>query len=127
MPNQKGFAQVLLILLLLAGLGAGLYVIKNPTVLQPKAAPILPSNPEASLELELEKNGETPFPDDSTPTSITPGSTFRVDVYARSDIDAANLFTAKVKYSLDTIDLVEINKRDGQSFVGNWVEASNDN
>lgn len=127
MPNQRGFAQVILILLLLAGLGAGLYLSGQTQIFKPKAAPTLPSSPEASLELELEKNGETPFLDEATPTTITPGSKFRVDIYARSDIDAANLFQAKIKYSTDTVELVEINKRDGQSFVGNWVETSSGN
>lgn len=60
MPNkQTGFAHVLLILFLLVGLGAGLYVIKNPTVLNPRASEmedtdevqqLTPSSPTTVIE-----------------------------------------------------------------------------
>lgn len=35
--NQKGIAQILVILLLLAGLGAGAYLVQRPTNFLPKA------------------------------------------------------------------------------------------
>ncbi len=127
--NQRGFAHIFLLLILLVGIAGGVYLVAfgDPLKLFSKAAPTLPSAPETSFELELEKNGETPFPDETTPTSLVLNSTFRVDIYARSDVEAANLFNAKIKYTSDTADFVAVEKRDGQSFVKNWVDASIDN
>ncbi len=85
------------------------------------AAPLLPTAPEASFELELEKTAVSPFPDEATPQSLTIGTNFRVDIYARSDIEAANLFKAKINYTSDTVEAVDLNIRDGQSFIKNWV------
>lgn len=125
--GEKGVIQFVVLLLLLGGLFAGyLLVNKYGTQFLNKAAPLLPTKPEASLELELEKSGEVPFSDEATPTSLAPNTKFRVDIYARSDVDEANLFVAKVKYTPETVELVEINKREGQSFVKNWVETSVD-
>jgi len=126
--NQRGaIAQVLVLLLLAAGLIGGLYLVQHPQIFKPKAAPQLPQNPETSFELELENTAIAPFPDETTPPNLTIGAKFRVDIYARADTDAANLFSAKLKYSRDTVEFVEINKRDGQSFVKNWVENSENN
>lgn len=124
--NQRGITHIFILLILFIGIVVGLVLIKNPKIFSPKAAPVLPDNPEVSFELELEKNANSPFPDDPTPSSIAPDSQFRVDIYARSDIEEANLFSAKVKYSADTVDFVSIEKREGQSFVKNWVDASSD-
>lgn len=124
--NEKGVAHLFLLFILLAGIVGGLVLIRNPKIFAPKAAPVLPDNPEVSLELELEKNAQSPFTDDPTPSSIAPDSQFRVDIYARSDTEEANLFSAKVKYSADSVDFVSIEKREGQSFVKNWVDASSD-
>lgn len=35
--NQKGFAQVLILIILVAGLGAGLFLVKNPQIFRPRA------------------------------------------------------------------------------------------
>lgn len=125
--NQRGAIQFLVPLILIIGIIAGLYLVQHPQIFKPKAAPNLPSAPETSFELELEKNGIAPFADEATPTNLTTGQTFRVDIYARSDVDAANLFQAKVKYTSDTVDFVSVEQRSGQSFVKNWVDASVDN
>lgn len=126
--NQRGvIVQVLILLLLAAGLIGATYLVQHPTFFKPKAAPTLPQNPETSFELELESNPNPPFPDDPPVTFLTNGNNFRVDIYARADTDAANLFSAKIKYSPETVEFVEINKRDGQSFVKNWVDAAETN
>lgn len=127
--GQRGVIQLLVPLILLIGIITGVYlvVLGDPLKLFSKAAPMLPSAPETSFELELEKTGVSPFPDEATPTYITNGTTFRVDIYVRSDLEAANLFSAQVKYTSDTVDFVSVEKRDGQSFIKNWVNASSDN
>lgn len=125
--DERGVIQFVVVFILLAGLIAGVYLVQRTQIFKPKAAPNLPANPEISFELELEQTATSLFPDEATPTYITNGTNFRVDVYARSDIEAANLFNAKIRYSADTLEFVEVNQRSGQSFIRNWVEASNDN
>lgn len=129
--NSKGFAHLFLLLILAVGLIAGVYLVTSGDTLKlfPKAAPVLPTAAETSFELELEQSGvisndNAMFPDEATPTSLVPDTKFRVDVYARSDVEAANLFNVKVKYTADTVEFVGVEKRDGQSFIKNWVETS---
>ncbi len=42
--NQKGIAHLFLILLILAGIGVGLYLVQNPTIFNPKADNQIPNN-----------------------------------------------------------------------------------
>lgn len=129
--SERGVVHLLVPLILLLGIIGGVFLVTNgnPLKLFSKAAPTLPSAPEASFELELEKSGIAPFTDEATPTNIPIGSKFRVDIYARSDTEAANLFKASIHFTQDTdrisfIEPVEINRREGQSFVKNWVETA---
>lgn len=129
--SERGVVHLLVPLILLLGIIGGVFLVTqgDPLKLFSKAAPTLPSAPEASFELELEKSGEPPFPDEATPATIPIGSKFRVDVYARSDIEASNLFKANIHFTRDTdriffIQPLEINRREGQSFVKNWVETA---
>lgn len=43
--NQKGFAHILLFLILLAGLVAGIYLVQKQQIFKPKAAEMNPSTP----------------------------------------------------------------------------------
>lgn len=125
--NQQGVAHLFVLVILLVGLVAGYLLVNNyGTQFINKAAPKLPEKPEASFELELEKNAEA-FPDEVTPESIAAGSKFRVDIYARSDVDQSNLFVAKLKFPTDLMQVIAINQRSGQSFVKNWTESFYDN
>lgn len=126
--NQKGFAvQILILILLIIGLGVTVYLTQNITHIFSKAAPPKSSQPEESFTLELENNAVSPFPDEEIPDTILKGSKFRVDVYTRSDIEAANLFNLKIQFPVNMLKVVEINNREGQSFVKNWVDSSFDN
>lgn len=127
-PREAGVVQLAFLLILLAGIVASVYLVQNTQIFKPEAAPTLPAAEETSFELELESDiNTTLFPDEPTPKALSLGTKFRVDVYARSDVDAANLFAAKIKYSTDSLEFVEVNRREGQSFVQNWVETSADN
>lgn len=116
--DQRGvIAQVFLLLVLGIGLVAGVYLVQQTQIFRPKAASAPPAIPESSFELELEKN----------PDSVSMGSKFGVDIYARSDIDSSNLFAAKLKFPTDLLEVSDINLRDTQTFVKNWVEKTYDN
>lgn len=115
--NEKGFIHAFLFLLLLAGLGVGVYLVQTKTGLFSKAAPVIPDKPETSFKLAVDK---------AVPKNIPLGSRFRVDIWTRSDIDPANTFVAKLKFNPDELQVVEIN--DGnQSFVNQWIEKTFDN
>ncbi len=53
--NQKGVAHLFLIVLLLAGLGVGVYVVQNRTNLLPKASKKTVQKPETSFTLEAKQ------------------------------------------------------------------------
>ncbi|MCR4306059.1 MAG: hypothetical protein NUV73_03170, partial [Candidatus Daviesbacteria bacterium] len=120
--RQAGFiAQLLLFLILLAGVGVGIYLVQTKTSLFSKAAPVIPQKPETSFELEAQADTSPSFVDATAIKSAAVGQKFRVDVWVRSDIDPANLFVAKLKYSTDLLQVVEIEKRDANSFINQWI------
>ncbi len=56
--KQKGFANIILVLvllLLLAGMAVGVYLVQQKTNLFPKAETLKPAEPETSLDLNIEK------------------------------------------------------------------------
>ena len=54
--SQKGFAHLFLIVLLLAGVGIGIYLVKNPTVFNPKAAEVAGQNVCGANSIESLRN-----------------------------------------------------------------------
>ena len=123
--DQRGVvAQLLVVLLLVAGLAVGVYLVQTRTNLFPKAAVSQPTGPETSFTL-------------IGPSGCTAGilctfygkqqlqEEFAVRLYARSDIETANLFTAKMTYPMDIVEIKEI--KTGNSFIKNWVENFYDN
>ena len=125
--REKGFAHVLLLLLLLAGITVGVYLVQTKTNLFSKAAPVIPVKPETSFELEAQADTSPVFADVTALKTVTAGQKFRVDIWARSDVDPANLFVAKLKFPADLLQVVEINKRGAQSFVNQWIDSVYDN
>jgi hypothetical protein len=93
--SQKGIAHLLLLVLLIAGIGLGLYLVQNKTNLFPFASNEL-STPETSFQLESNK------------TSVKAGEEFKVNLMVRSDFDAANTFSALVSYPADKVEVVRI-------------------
>ena len=144
MPSNKlvgknGFAPMLLMLLAAAGVIAFLLFsstasFKNKlfSSLYPKPAshasePTISGNPETSFILELERDPNPPYPINPTPSNIQVGNNFRVDIYARSDFYAANLFVAKLNFPADAVEVVSIDERGTNSLATQWPEASFDN
>ena len=125
--REKGFVHIFLFLLLLAGLGLGLWLVQTKTGFFSKAAPVVPTTPETSFELEAQAATEAPFADAAALKSVSVGQKFRVDIWARSDIDTTNLFAAKLKFDQDKLKVVGVNTRGNQSLANNWVEHTFDN
>ena len=136
---EAGFAPMLLMLLAAAGVIAFLLFsstasFKNKlfSSLYPKPAshasePTISGNPETSFILELERDPNPPYPINPTPSNIQVGNNFRVDIYARSDFYAANLFVAKLNFPADAVEVVSIDERGTNSLATQWPEASFDN
>lgn len=92
---QKGIAHILLLILLVAGIILGIYLVQNRTNIFPRAVsePIVP---------------ETSFSLESNTKSVKVGGTFTADVFVRSDFDAANTFSALISYPADKLEVVGI-------------------
>ncbi|MBI2019332.1 discoidin domain-containing protein [Candidatus Daviesbacteria bacterium] len=125
--DQRGIvAQALILILLILGAVVGVYLVQNRTNLFPKAGGSAPLGPETSFSL-LGPNDcpgffvctmQYIFPPDK-------GEEFEVKLFARSDIEEANLFTAKMDFPKDLVEVKEIKTKD--SFIKNWVEEYYDN
>lgn len=115
--NQKGLAQIFLIVILLAGLGLGIYLVQQKTSIFPKASISTPTSPETSFTLVAQ----------GSPYSV--GKEFQVLLYVRSDVIASNLFSAKIRFPVDLMEVVSINTEGLQPdpFIKNWVERFYDN
>lgn len=129
LPNlgQRGVvAHFLLFLLLVMGLIFGVYLIqKGPLKIFPKAVSV-PTGPETSFSLigsnECASGWMCALELIMPPQ---PQEEFNVKLYARSDIEAANLFTAKMTFPKDLVS-VKVIQTDG-TFIQNWVENFYDN
>ncbi len=152
--NQKGFAHILLLILLLAGIALGVYLVQQKTNLLPKAflpgaqpPEIAPSTSlaliptlktqtldgssqeenvvqEGSVNIFQGLSSESAEPS-TVRLSYYPGEEILVKLYAASDIDEANLFVAKIKFDKDLLEVQKINY--DRTFINNWVEQNYDN
>lgn len=126
MPNhQKGFVNILFLLLLLAGIALGVYLVQQKTNIFSKAAILKPSGPETSFSLVGQDECSGLFCALRLQKGIQVEEEFIVQVFARSDIDEANLFKAQIKFPKDLIEVLNINTDTG--FITNWVEQTHDN
>lgn len=114
--KQKGFAHIFLILFLLAGLAVAVYLVQQKTNILPKAADSERTTPTTSFELS---------PANPNDNYYKVGDLIPVNVRARSDISAANLFKAKITFDKDLLAVDSIYT--ANSFVKNWVENTFDN
>lgn len=153
MPNQNGFAHILLIIFLLVGIAVTVYLVGQQTNLFPKAGflspPPLP--PKVSLTLSpVFENLPDPAPllqsqevkEETKGSPVVIKSAYQVGDYipvillARSDLDEANLFVAKIKYDKELLEAISVDLPDcpecgkstvvDLSFVKNWVEQTFD-
>lgn len=111
--NQRGAIQFIILLILLAGVVAGVYLVQRTQIFKPKASVSGPITPTTSFTL-------------SPNTSIANvGEQVEVKVVVRSDIAAANLFNAKINFNKDILEVDKIGYLN--TFISNWVEQSIDN
>lgn len=122
--DQRGVIHLLVPLILLAGIIGGVYLITaGPLKLFPKAGGGIsgPISPTTSFTLASQKS------------NYSVGEAVEVDLLVRSDIDAANLFAAKLQFPADLLEVVSINHPDvtvlpyPNIIIKNWIEESFDN
>ena len=112
--NQKGIIHLLLPIILILGLIVGVYLVTsgNPLKLFSKASMSKPTGPETSFTLvgpnECAGLGCL-FPQ--------PQEQFEVKLYARSDIETANLFKADITFPKDLVEVTEIKE---EGFIKNY-------
>lgn len=113
--NQSGFIQILLIVLLLAGLGGGLYLVQRQTSLKSGASI---GDTENSMSLVAYPKDAQPItqPQENASISVKPGDIFTVDVLIRTPTDEVNLISAKLAFDKKIIQVndkgVEVGTKD---------------
>lgn len=119
--NQRGFAPILIIILiLLAGLALGVYLVQQRTNIFPKASVSDPIGPETSLSL----SGNT--------ATLVAGMDTTIHILVRSDIEAANIFSAQISYPANLLEIVSSNSSVNDSTYipieeDDWLEEYIDN
>lgn len=102
--------------LLIVGMQLGATLIQQRQGLRSKAAePVTQTVPETSFSLQ------------SSSVPVALGQEVRVAVLVRSDLDTANLFSAKLKFPSDLLQVSRVDVKSDTSFVKNWVENIYDN
>ena len=86
--GEKGAVQFIVLLILIGGLVAGLYLVQQTQIFKPKASVSGPINPTTSFVLMPAAYLKTP----------QVGETIEVTLLIHSDITSANLFDAKIKF-----------------------------
>lgn len=117
--NQRGVIQFVVLLLLLGGVAAGLVLIKNPAIFDPRASQRSPV-PEVSFSLEAYNK-----PYDKVEYKV--GEEGRIDLYFRSDLDEANLLVAKLKFPADLIEVTKLDHAGTETVISSWTEEHFDN
>lgn len=136
--SQKGFAPILLflVLLLIGGVALGVYLVGNKTFFTPSASVSAPVSPEISISL-LDTSTKCTVGDTSTecsPIKHLTGDQFTVQVLVHSDFDAANQFAAKLKFPADKFEVLglttaapEVSVPENIYPIKSWLEEFYDN
>lgn len=124
--SEKGAIQFIVLLILLLGLVGGVLLVTRgePLKFLPKAGGGIsgPISPTTSFTLASQKS------------NYSVEEAVEVDLLVRSDIDAANLFAAKLQFPVDLLEVVSISHPDvtilpypNIIIIKNWIEESFDN
>lgn len=137
--SERGFAQIIFLLIIVIGIGVGVYLVSQKgnlyDIFRPKASISEPIGPESSLSLITYTQGS--YLEDSIRTYKV-GDQFGVAVKVRSDVDSINLITAKIKYDPNILELSSYQTADTNDtniasantkilVINNWVEQFVDN
>lgn len=114
--SERGIAHLALIIFLLLGIAVGVYLVQQKQIFAPKAGYESegPITGFYLVEKYIDEGGCTSwFGGWACPLQqfIKPeqeGRLIAVDLYTRSDFDAANLFTAKLNFPTDLLEVVQI-------------------
>lgn len=116
--NERGVVHIFLIIVLLLGIIASVYlVLEGPKIFKPRASEIKPASPEVSFTLQKGTTSDCNnvfckyFPVDPS----SGDEPLVVDLYARSDFETANLFSAKLSFPAGLLEVVAI-KTEGTAF-----------
>ncbi len=112
MQDQKGIAQVLILLLLLGGLLSSLYLVQKTQIFKPQATSEPVTGNEASFILSIDSR------------EVSAGQKFSVDLLVRTGSDSANLFVAKLEFPPEELEVSSIIT---DYFIQNWAERGFDN
>jgi len=115
--GQRGIVHILLLILLVAGIALGIYLIQTRTNILPHAASD-PIGPKAGFTL-------------TSLESVPPGGEFYAKVMVNSDFDAANLFTLVLNYPADKVEFLSVSpsldeKPAAGTFIKKWIEQTDD-
>ncbi|MDO8619707.1 MAG: hypothetical protein Q7R49_07325 [Candidatus Daviesbacteria bacterium] len=111
--SEKGIIHIFLLLVLVVGLLSGLYLVQTKTNLFPKASVSGPITPTAGFYSSVQN------------TAPNVGDVFAVKLLAHSDIDASNLFKAKLTFNKTVLSVDHIDYTG--TFITSWVEQTSDN
>lgn len=112
--NERGAIQFIVLLLLLIGLGAGVWLVTaGPLNIFPKASVSGPVGPSTAFVLSPNLS------------NVGIGATVGVKIAVRSDIAASNLFVAKLNFNRELLAVERIDY--SSTLVSNWVEQFSDN
>lgn len=118
--SKRTFFSGILLVVLLGGLGGGVYLTQNGTNFLPRAS-------ERVEDLKTEMVLSTPK------TAVSLGEIFPVDIIVHTDRDEANLFVAKLRYpaSLKVIKVstssAQANLESGDYFIQKWIKINVNN
>ncbi len=116
LKNKKTIIGLVAMVFLLISIPVAVFLAQQKQVFKPKASEIAPiSGPEESFTL-------------MGPYATQVGTSLRVLVAVKSDIDAANLFAAKLKFPVDLLQVSFIEtEATNAGFISNWVEKTFNN
>lgn len=117
--KQKGFSPTLLIAL--AGLGILIFILLSSS-LPFKDQLLSQLYPKPSSHAAL---GQASFELITAQSSYEVGDLIPVQIIAHSDLEAANLFKAKIKYDISLLAFESA--ATSSAFISNWAEAYGDN
>lgn len=119
LKNQQGFLQTFLIAL--AGLGILLFILFSSSFpFKDKLFSQLYPKPSSHAAL-----GQASFELITAQSTYEVGDLIPVQIIAHSDLEAANLFKAKIKYDINL--LVFESAATSSAFISNWAETYGDN
>lgn len=110
----------MLLVLVLAGIGLGVYLVQHRTNIFPRASISEPIAPKTGFTLT------------ATDDIVSPNSEFYVKVTANSDFDEANLFSLVMNYPSDKVQMLDISPSmnggtpSAGTFIKKWIEQSDD-